>query len=366
MSGPQSNFGSAPADGVALHRPPAMTDVAARAGVSHQTVSRVINGLPNVSTATRERVLAAIEELGYRPNFSARALATARTSTIGLVMSRGVDYGPSSIVLAVGTAAQNQGYSISMAPLARLDNEATLDAVEHLISQGVEGIIVVASHVAVAETIDQHPPACPTVMIISHAAVPAQVGLSYAGIDQRRGVELAMDYLMGMGHSNIYHLAGPDEWFDAKERRLAYTQAMERAGFTPHVIPGFDWTARSGYLMGEQVARAVRMPGGPSAVLAANDAVAIGLISALRDAHLSVPGDVSVVGFDDIELAAFCVPALTTVAQPFTELGSAAVALLLQALAGSAGDGQPKAEFLEPSLVVRRSVTAMRYRPLAS
>jgi len=199
-------------------------------------------------------------------------------------------------------------------------------------------------------------------VVTSQPGMQDSPSLRYVCIDQGLGARLAVEYLIGMGHRRIWHIAGPSDWLDAQERELAYVTAMTEAGLEPVVISGAtDWTPEGGYLVGPQVAAAARQPGGPSAVFAANDALAMGLISALREAHLRVPDDVSVVGFDDAMTSKFYVPPLTTIRQPFAEVGRAAVDMLVDMLeAPSDDETQSQVAVFEPELVVRRSVLPVR------
>ena len=342
---------------------PAMTDVAAHAGVSHQTVSRVLNNHPNVRPATRNRVEAAIAELGYRPNRSARALATHTTNTIGILMTGTAQFGPASTVIAIDIAARARGYFTSMASLPDNDRASALQGLDQLVSQGVDGIIVVATNTSVADAVDNASLPCPVVVVAARPEIPADSRTRYVYADQRQGARLAIEHLTVLGHRRIAHISGPLASFDAAERLSTYEALMAELSLPVQVYPAGDWSAQRGYEVGLELARDVGKPDGPTAVFCANDMIALGLLRALWEAGLRVPEDVSIVGFDDIEVSAFLVPELTTVRQPFAEVGAVAVATLLAELQSLATtDAELAAEQApqipgtsEPCLVVRKS-----------
>lgn len=339
-----------------MKRPPAMADVAARAGVSHQTVSRVLNAHPSVRPETRERVLAAIAELGYRRNSAARALVTARSATVGVLTVGSAHFGPASTVLATEAALRNEGYFVSTSSLAGYDSRSAAEALGRLVDQGVDGVVAVAPLDDVARAIDDVAPPCPVVVVAARQDIPATVHEQYVYVDQRRGAQLATEHLLDLGHTHLVHLAGPAGWFDASERTAAFLAATAARGARADVVDAEGWSARSGYELGLRLADAAREPGGPTAFFASNDLIAMGLLRALWERGLSVPGDVSVVGFDDIEGAGYLVPALTTVRQPFEAVGRAAVRALLDEWASpGAGDGSRVAAVIAPELVVRGS-----------
>ncbi|AEG43569.1 LacI family DNA-binding transcriptional regulator [Isoptericola variabilis] len=352
MSGP-----AAPGRAAARVRRPSMADVAAVAGVSHQTVSRVLNAHPSVRGETRERVLQAIESLGYRRNSAARALATARSATLGVVTTGSALFGPTSTLVAVEGAARDEGYFVSVATLRTYDAAAMHEALEHFMAQGVEGIVVIAPQDDVAAAVESFRAPVPVVVVAAledaESAPGGPATLSLA-VDQRSGARLATDHLLDLGHHDVVHVAGPQDWFDARERAAGWREALEARGVTPTRPRVCSWSADDGYAAGRDLAEAVGAGEGPTAVLAGNDQLALGILRALWERGLDVPGDVSVVGFDDVAGAAYFVPPLTTVRQPFARLGARAVAMVLAALAG--GDVPP--ERIAPELVVRSSTGA--------
>lgn len=327
-------------------RPPGMHDVARAAGVSHQTVSRVLNAHPRVRPETRARVLAVISDLGYRRNPAARALVTSRSRTIGVLTPRSALYGPVSTLIAVEVAARAVGLFVSVASVQDYDESAVTAALDHFLDQGVEGIIVLAplpEAVRVAAGMATRVP-----IVLVAADTPHGPGVETASVDQELGGRLATRYLIELGHTDIAHLSGPRGWLDAAGRHRGWEQELREAGLPGHRMEEGDWTADSGYAAGERWLS----EGLPSAVFAANDLMALGLVRAFTDAGLDVPTDVSVVGFDDIEGSAHFLPPLTTVRQDLGALGRRSVELLLDARV-AAPSSSPTV--LAPELVVRSS-----------
>lgn len=342
-----------------------MADVAAVAHVSHQTVSRVLNGHASVRGETRERVQAAIEELGYRRNSAARALATSRSATLGVVTTGSALFGPTSTLIAVEEAARDQGYFVSVATLRTYDTGSMREALEHFMDQGVDGIVVIAPHDDVAAAVESFRAPVPVVVVAAlkgstaeHApGGPASATMSVA-VDQRAGARAATEHLLGLGHTDVMHVAGPQDWFDARERAAGWREALEAHGVEPTRPRECSWSAEDGYRAGQDLAEAVAAGEGPTAVLAGNDQLALGILRALWERGVGVPDDVSLVGFDDVAGAAYFVPPLTTVRQPFAALGAQCVAMVLGSLAGDA----VAVERIEPELVVRSSTAPPRRR----
>jgi len=298
-----------------------MADVAARAGVSSQTVSRVSTGADTVRPETRSRVLAAMEELGYTPNSAARALRYGSFGTIGMIAHRLARTGESRTVEAVVEAARNEGYTVSIVDVYSPSSDDVTAAAARLSHQAIDGLVIIRAETATPATLAL-PARLPVVVSDSrfvghHPAV---------GADQIGGTRRAVEHLLGLGHRTVHHLAGPAGSGPAEQRAEAWRTALEAAGRpVPPFIRG-DWSASSGYAQGQQIAR------GPSvtAVFCANDEMAAGLCRALHEAGVRIPEDVSVVGFDGIPLAEFLWPPLTTVAQDFQGIGRRLVELLLE------------------------------------
>ncbi|GAA3697826.1 LacI family DNA-binding transcriptional regulator [Zhihengliuella alba] len=332
-----------------------MSDVATLAGVSHQTVSRVLNDHPNVRPGTKERVLAAIEELGYRRNRAARALVTSQSSTIGILTVGNANFGPASTVLAVESAARAQGYFVSVSSLEAFDAVAARTALGHLVDQGIDGIVVVAPLVEVARVVEEAGLQVPAVIVAANPDAAATDTLRYVCTDQRRAARDATEHLLGLGHRRIAHVSGEMAWIDALERNAAWRAAMEERGLEATEYAAGGWAAANGYRMGRRIADEIVAGDGPTAIFAANDYIAIGLLRAFWERDLRVPEDVSVVGVDDLQDSAYFIPGLTTIRQPFTAMGQAAMRALLGIAAG-----QPRSEgrfdaVLEPELIVRDS-----------
>ncbi|WP_460750190.1 LacI family DNA-binding transcriptional regulator [Myceligenerans cantabricum] len=335
-------------------RRPAMADVAARAGVSHQTVSRVLNGSPRVAPETRERVVQAIRELGYRRNVAARALVTARSATLGVITTSSVLYGPTRALIAVEEAAREQGWYTSVATIGSYDAESVDHVLEHFMSQAVEGVVVIAPQDDVSRAVDAFDAPIPVVLIAAReSAVERTIPLA---VDQGVGAGLAVGHLLDLGHETVLHVAGPQDFFDARQRVAGWRAALtDRGARVPELVVA-DWSAGRGYDVGRRLAERIAAGEGPTAVFAANDPLALGLARAFWEAGLRVPEDVSLVGFDDVEGADQFIPPLTTVRQQFAELGRRSVELLFEAVAGKT----PAGDLITPELVVRSSTAPPR------
>jgi DNA-binding LacI/PurR family transcriptional regulator len=330
---------------------PVMADVARLAGVSHQTVSRVINGSSSIRPATKARVEQAIEELGYRPNTAARALVTRRSGIIGIVGTNSALYGPSSIQRSVQEAARAAGYFSSLVPLAEVTLDELRGALDHLARQSVEAIVMIAAQeeaLAVVHSADAGLP-----LIVVEGDLSGR-GLS-VGVDQIHGARQATQHLIDLGHRAIIHVSGPLTWTEAKGRRTGYEAAMHDAGLVPTDHWEGDWTPAKGYRIGRELVRS----SGTTAVFVANDQMAIGVLHAFAEAGVRVPDDISVVGFDDIPEAGYLNPALTTVRQDFQAIGQRAIDLVTATLDGSTAS----VPLLPPELIVRDSTAPPEERP---
>jgi DNA-binding LacI/PurR family transcriptional regulator len=321
-----------------------MADVAQLAGVSHQTVSRVLNDHPNVRPDTREKVLEAIRQLAYRPNAAARALVTRRTHTLGVISIDSTLYGPAMMLDGIERAAQ-RGYFVLIASLPALDRRSMMETVDRFLGHAVEGIIVIAPQTSAVAALSHVPPEMPLVAVGCGTRAP----LTSVAVDNAAGARTATRYLLDLGHETVYHVAGPSSWLDARERTDGWRAALREAGAPePEVISG-DWSARSGYETGQKLARMTEV----TAVFCSNDTIALGLIRALSEAGRRVPGDVSVIGFDDIPESSYFLPPLTTVRQHFGELGRRALDALVGLIHGR--DQSGSAEPVAPQLVIRSS-----------
>jgi len=312
---------------------PVMSDVARVARVSPMTVSRVLNDHPSVRPETRERVLAAIADLDYRRNPAARALVTRRSQTVGVVAFDATLYGQAATVRGVEHAARDAGYFVSIASVKEIDARSIREVVDSLVGQSVEGLVVVAPRASTLQELRDRTVGVPMVV----AGGSHRSGLPTAGADQEAGGRRATKHLLFRGHRTVWHVAGPEDWDDARGRLAGWQAALADAGaIEPRVLRG-DWSAASGWRAGTELARHRDV----TAVFVANDQMALGLMLAMKQAGRRVPEDVSVVGFDDIPEAAFYDPPLTTIRQDFEELGRRSVGLLLEVLATGVTTSSP-------------------------
>ena len=334
------------ADGASRGRAPNIRDVARLAEVSYQTVSRVLNDHPSIRPETRERVRAAIAELGYRPNPAARALVTSRSRTIGVLSSQTSQYGPATSIAAIELAARDAGYRSSVTTIASTDTPSIRAALDHLLSQSIEALVVIAPQQRVLDALRELSFDVPYVTLQS-SDLAERHGMS---TDQVLGARLATRHLIELGHTEILHISGPQDWIEAEARMQGYLDEINAADLRTRAPILGDWSAHFGYYAGLELLRFRDF----SAVFASNDQMALGFMHACRDNGLRIPEDVSVVGFDDIPEAAHFAPPLTTVRKNFVEIGRRAVALLLGELQGA----QPPHELVVPELVVRQSTAA--------
>lgn len=341
--------GAIPAKG-AVGKKSTLHDVARRANVSYQTVSRVINDHPNVASDTRIRVEAAIRELGYIPNRAAQSLVTSRSSTIGIV-SYGIElYGPLQMVSNTEHALKSRGYDLIFSSVDHATTNDFQKQIERLQGQLVDGLVVVTP----AQVDDLR-------VMVNHITVPyvvvdVQLGSQYPTvcIDQKMGGRLATEHLIELGHSRIAAIAGPQGWSGAEQRHQGFTEAMVAAGLDDLVFAHGDWTAASGY---DATVTLLKDRPDFSALMVGNDQMAMGAMAALRDAGLSVPEDVSIVGFDDVPEAPYMAPPLTTVRQDFRQLGVTSAEALLKQI--EAKSNVVEQRLIQPELVVRGSTAPL-------
>jgi DNA-binding LacI/PurR family transcriptional regulator len=307
-------------------RLPSIRDVARLAGVSHQTVSRVLNDHPSIRPETKKRVQDAIAVLDYKPNLAARALVTSRSRTIGILSATIGEFGPTSSIASIEDAARVEGYSVTTVNLPATTPEAIGDAIRQLGREQVSGIVVLAPQVRVFNVLRGMAVGVP---FVSLQTASGSDGFSLSA-DQVAGARAVTEHLISLGHSDIVHLAGPQDWIEAESRMRGYLDALREADLPTFPPIRGDWTADFGHFAGTELARRRDF----TAVFAANDLMAIGLMHGFRDAGIEVPRQVSVVGFDDIPVAAHVWPPLTTVHQDFPSLGRRAVHILLAQIRG--------------------------------
>ena len=336
---------------------PRSADVARLAGVSRKTVSRVLNDEPYVSDEARRRVLAAAEELGYRLNQAARALASGRTRSLGIVALGTAGYGTASLLVHIEHAVRDAGYALRVINTPDGAPEGIAGALESLLEQGVDGVIV-SEPVVKGEV-----PLRVDVPVLFLGAPPsfAASRTLTVSVGARELARAATEHLLELGHDTVHHLAGPRKWYATKDRIEGWRAALAaRDAHEPPLLNG-DWSAESGYAAGRALAsdRAV------TAVFAAGDEMAIGLIHALREAGRRVPEDISVVGFDGNPVFAYVSPPLTTVRQPFEAAAREGVRLLVHAVEHPDAD-PPHTDDPPVELVVRGSTAPPpphRHRP---
>lgn len=318
-------------------------EVARLAGVSRQTVSRVINGHPSLRPETRDRVLMTIEQLGYRPNRLAQALGRGSSGTLGVLLSQRVSYSAAGeALLGIEAAAREAGYLVNTTRLVDSDPESLREALELQTQAMVEGLVVIAPQTSILKAIDELRLDTPYVLLHARAGTdPHEIF-----VDQHRGARAAVRHLIDLGHRDILHITGPQEWIEAEARMQGYLDELGAADLEPLQPVLGDWTADFGYRAGLELGAMADF----TAVFAGNDLMALGLIHGLHDCGLNVPGDVSVVGFDDVPEAAHYLPPLTTVRQDFAALGRHCVVRLL-----GAEDPVVGSMALPPALVVRAS-----------
>lgn len=324
-------------------------DVAALAQVSSQTVSRVANDSPNVKPETREKVLAAMAKIGYSPNAAARGLRSGRSDMIGVVVHHLARTGEAHIVESVAATARSRGYAVTLvdAPSgsARDLNQAIIR-----LRQGVSGLVVLGLETADVDQV-RMPARTPVVVADSRVLEHPSVGFDQAG-----GAHLAVTHLLGLGHRTVHLLGGPEGSVQAAQREKAWRSTLSAAGReVPEPWHG-DWSPASGYAIGRDIAENPEV----TAVFAANDEMAAGLLRALHEVGRRIPEDVSVVGFDDL-LAEYLWPPLTSVHQNFAGVGENLVRLLIRRIdgdvdgTGADGDDGEVLNLVPATLVIRAS-----------
>lgn len=307
---------------------PTIKDVAARAGVSRQTVSRVNNNKAEISDATRDRVLAAIEELGYRPNAAARSMVMGRTCTLGCISPSLTDYTFANIIDSAQAAARRLGYFIVTGSAPRVEDAEPL--LEEMLHRQVDGLMVLNPRAD--ERYRYFLPLIEKGMAVLYLnSTPQGERVSSIHCDDRCGGYEATRYLIELGHTAIATILGPGNEEASADRLAGFRQALVEAdlGFEPDCKVRGDWSATSGY---EATRRLLASSPPFSAIFAQNDRMAVGAIRALREVGRRVPDDFSVIGYDDIPLASYFDPPLTTLQQPMQETGKQAARLLVETI----------------------------------
>jgi len=324
-----------------------MVDVARLAGVSQKTVSRVVNGAPHVRPDLRERVNRAIKDLGYRPNVAAQALARERSHRIGVLTLGTPLIGPSRRIFTLEHESRRLGYTMALTSVPDLSARSVASGIDALQKQGVEGLIVeVPTHL-----IDVDPAQLAGLPVVTSAGwITGLSSQAVVDLDQEEACRKLTSYLLELGHHTVWHVAGPRYWDAAQKRLDGWRSALREAGIRiPRVLYG-DWSPASGYKQGRRLAARDDV----TAVFAANDHMAMGILRAFHEAGRDIPGDVSVVGFDDVPEAEYQMVPLTTVAADATGAAQRILAELLRMIEGA----EPPAETVTLSgteLIIRRS-----------
>jgi DNA-binding LacI/PurR family transcriptional regulator len=326
-----------------------MADVARLAGVSSQTVSRVSNGQSNVDEATRARVMEAMQALGYRPNHAARALKSGRFHTIGVIMTTLQTLGNIRTLDAIATEAARADNSVLLMPISDPTLQGVSGAYQRLSAQAVDGAVIILEARFLDRAEFALPPGIPVVVIDSGAGP----GYTVVDTDQALGARQATEHLLGLGHRQVWHIAGPETSFSAVHRADSWAATLRAAGVDPPPLLRGDWTAQSGYRHG----LALGARDDVTAIFAANDEMALGAMRALHELGRAVPGSVSIVGFDDMDVSANLWPPLTTVRQDFATVGRLSIQQLLSQVAGPAADpaAGPGTTVVPTELVTRAS-----------
>ncbi len=286
-----------------------------------------------------------MDKLDYRPNSVARALVTGRSFTLGVVTFDTTLFGPASTLVGIERAAHAAGYSVSIFSLEALDRTAVLRAVERLRVLGVDGALVIAPDVTATSALWDLPGDLPVVAV---EAGPQQ-GVPVVAVDQYQGARLATEYLLSLGHATVHHVAGPSNWIEAQHRIEGWRDALDAVGAPSYAPLRGDWSPRSGYEIGQRLFATPDL----TAVFAANDQMALGLLRHAHELGRDVPRDVSIVGFDDIPEAQYFTPPLTTVRQDFMAMGERSLHLLLEEIA--AGERSERRVTVPATLVERNS-----------
>ena len=316
-----------------------LADIARRAGVSTNTVSRVVRGDPEVSEKTRARISKLVEELGYVPNYAARALAAKRTNVLQVVLAAPMFHGHGRVLLSILNASSQAGYHVSLSYAYGPDGQLRNDFAPF----DVDGVIILGGQDPTIDVAIEAGKRFPTVLVLT--SEKGLDGISTVAVDNVRGARLATEHLLAQGLTDVVHICGPAGWSDAQMRRLGYEQACQAYGIEPVVLHPDSWDSRDGY---DVMRAAGRLPEG---VQTANDQLALGAMRYIYERGGVVPRDVRVVGFDDIDGADSYAPPLTTIHQPFDRLGRTAVRLVRSLMGG----GPSQDIVLDPELVIRAS-----------
>lgn len=332
-----------------MHKKANIYDVAKLAGVSHQTVSRVLNNHSSLKPATREKVEKAISELSYRPNNAARQLVTSRSRIIGVLIAEADLYGPASILNAMERVARREGYSVLSIPVSTKSKDSWREGIDQLRNLDIDGVITIALPGEIVKEIENSLDGAVIVIVDSEPSKKFDV----VNIDNIYGARMATRFLIENGHTQILHVTGPEKAYEAKMRQQGYEQEMKDSGLSPRAITG-DWSIAKGFEIGQHIASEKKRP---TAIFCANDHLALGVLKAFHENGIEVPADISVLGFDNIPESQYLVPSLTTVSQSFDQIGNVAIEKMLLQLRESA---PREAVMLKPDLITRDSTCELK------
>jgi DNA-binding LacI/PurR family transcriptional regulator len=325
--------------------------------VSQKTVSRVFNSEPHVSVEVRKRVLAAARELGYRRNLAAAELTRGRSRRIGVVSLGSSLWGPATVLVAIERGVRAAGYSFTLVNTLEGAKDGIARAMQDLLEQGVDGIVL-------CEPIDdEYDLAVVDAPILSIGRTSSIVAphVIVAGVDGVAGGRAATEHLLSLGHRTVSHIAGPQRWFSAQDRLSGWRQALEAAGSPLSPVVEGDWSPASGYA----AALTLMKDRSVTALFAANDDMAVGALRAFRDHGVDVPRQISVLGYDDVPVAAYVEPPLTTVRQDFAAEVDTGLARLFDEIEGRAGEDQLIRRSVPVQLIVRQSTAPADHPPAA-
>jgi DNA-binding LacI/PurR family transcriptional regulator len=339
-----------------VNRRPTIKQVAKAAGVSTQTVSRVINDRPDVAPETRERILTTIDELGYQPSALARSLIQQRSYTLGVVTAGLQHIGPSRTLNGITSAAEEAGYSLLLKELPRFDADDVIPIFQALLARHVDGIIWAVPEVGEnrnwvsKQSLDLNIP-------IVYLAMEPQENISTVGIDNYLGGQIAMSHLLEQGYRHIGHISGPMDWWEARQRMVAWKDTLQENGLEAQEeewVEG-NWSSTSG---AQAVERLFEQYPEMDAIFVGNDQMALGVIQVACERKLRIPGDLGIVGFDNIPESAFFCPPLTTIQQDQYAVGKVAVEETIKMIKSGWHGVEPvesKSIMLTPTLLVRQS-----------
>lgn len=333
-------------------KPATIYDVARRAGVSHQTVSRFVKGFEGIRPETRRRVEEALRDLDYRPNLAARFLATNRSHRIGALVYEMLEVGPSMVLAGASRGARDAGYLLDIVSLDPSVEGSAEAALQMLNQRDLAAVLAFAPTDEVVAAIESASFAVPVFVERETDDLPD----GGAGSLSRQGMRQIVDHLVSLGHRRLFYVTGPAGWIAARNREVAFKDALRAHGLEPVGMADGDWSARSGFEAGMALPSEL----GATAVVAANDQTALGVLRALASRGIRVPAEMSVTGFDDMPESAYFSPPLTTVRLDFDEIGRRTISRVLTGL-GLDPSPTPDSGFAgmpPPTLLVRSSSAA--------